>query len=55
MKLANKVKNTLQRFIEGEVNTFETDDGYHKIQIAEPELGHIIINIQEHRTEVKAH
>lgn len=55
MKLENKVKNALRKFIAQEANAYEQDDGYHKIQIAEPEFGHIIINIEEHRTEVKTH
>lgn len=55
MKLSNKVKNALQRFTEGEVNEHTEDDGYHRISITESEFGHIIVDIQEHRTEVKAH
>lgn len=55
MKLSNKVKNALQKFIEGEVNEYKQDDGYHKINITEPEFGHIIVNIEEHKTEVKTH
>jgi hypothetical protein len=54
MKLGNKVKNALAKFIEGEVNEYNKDDGYHKINITEPEFGHIVIDIEEHRTEVTA-
>ena len=52
MKLANKVKNALQKFMESELDMWEKDDGYHKINICEPEFGHIVIDIKEHRTEV---
>lgn len=55
MKLSNKVKNALQKFIEGEVNEFKRNDGYHEINITEPDFGHIVIDVKEHRTEVKAH
>lgn len=55
MKLSNKVKNALQKFIEGEVNEHRSDDGYHGITITELDFGHIIIDIKEHGTEVKAH
>lgn len=54
MKLENKVKNALRKFIAQETDTYEQDDGYHRIQIAEPELGHIIINVEEHGTGVIA-
>ena len=54
MKLGNKVKNALQKFIEGEVNEYNKDDGYHKIQISELEFGHIVIDIQEHKKGVTA-
>jgi len=52
MKLSNKVKNALQKFIEGEVNEYKSNDGYHKINITELDFGHIVIDIEEHRTEV---
>ena len=60
MKLSNKVKNALQKFIESEVKDYKQDDGYHKITISEVDLGYIVIDIEEHRaeehrTEVKAH
>ena len=55
MKLANKVKNMLVKFAESELDVWEKDDGYHKINISEPDFGHIIIDVIEHRTEVKAH
>jgi hypothetical protein len=53
MKLENKVKNALRKFIAQETDTYDQDDGYHKIQMAEPEFGHIIINIKEYGMEVK--
>lgn len=54
MKLGNKVKNMLRKFMESELDVWEKDDGYHKINITEPDFGHIIIDIKEHKTEVKA-
>lgn len=58
MKLSNKVKNALQKFVEGKVDVmgrYEEDDGYHDISICELDFGHIVIDIKEHRMEVKAH
>jgi hypothetical protein len=55
MKLSNKVKNALTRFIDKQRAEHEENDGYHKINITEPEFGHIIIDITERRTEVKAY
>ena len=52
MKLGNKIKNALAKFVEGEVNEYNKDDGYHKINITEPEFGHIVVDIREHGTEV---
>ena len=47
MKLTNKVKNALMRFMEGEMSESTENDGYHKINITEPEFGHIVIDIIE--------
>lgn len=52
MKLSNKVKNALTRFIDKQRAEHEENDGYHKINITEPEFGHIIVDIKEHGTEV---
>jgi len=54
MKLENKVKNALRKFIAQETDEYEQDDGYHKIQISELEFGHIVIDIQEHKKGVTA-
>ena len=53
MKLANKVKNMLIKFAESELDVWEKDDGYHKINITEPEFGHIVVDIKEHGAEVR--
>ena len=53
MKLSNKVKNALTRFIDKERAEHEENDGYHRIDITEPEFGHIVIDIKELGTEVK--
>ena len=45
MKLSNKVKNALTRFIDKERAEHEENDGYHRIDITEPEFGHIVIDI----------
>lgn len=58
MKLSNKVKNALRKFLDGKVDVmgrYESDDGYHQICIEEKAFGHISIEIDEHKTEVKAH
>ena len=52
MKLENKVKNAIRKFIAQETTDYEQDDGYHKIEIAEHDFGHIVIDITEHKTEV---
>jgi len=54
MKLENKVKNALAKFIAYQKAEYERDDGYHKINITEPDFGHIIIDIKEHKAEVSA-
>lgn len=52
MKLGNKVKNAVRKFIAQETANYEQDDGYHKIEIAELDFGHIVIDVMEHKTEV---
>ena len=52
MKLENKVKNAMRKYIARGAE-YREDDGYHKIVVTEPEFGHIIIDIQEHRMGVK--
>jgi len=57
MKLENKVKNALRKFIDGKVDVmgrYESDDGRHQICIEEMDFGHITIDIKEHKTEVTA-
>lgn len=57
MKLENKVKSALRKFLDGKVDVmgrYEKDDGRHLICIEELALGHIVINIEEHKTEVVA-
>jgi len=53
MKLENKVKNALRKFIDREDTEYKQDDGYHKINITEPEFGHIVVDIKEHGAEVR--
>ena len=55
MKLEDKVKNALRKFIDGKVDVigrYEQDDGHHLICVEEHELGHITIEIEERKREV---
>lgn len=55
MKLENKVKNALRKFIDGKVDVmgrYESDDGQHQICIEEMDFGHIVVDIKEHKMEV---
>ena len=52
MKLEEKVKHAVEHFILQQHAEYEEDDGHHKINVTEPEFGHIIVDIIEHKTEV---
>lgn len=57
MKLENKVKNSLRKFIDGKVDVmgrYKQDDGYHSICVEEMDFGHIVIDVKEHRMGVTA-
>ena len=54
MKLEEKVKDALKKFIQGETDVmgrYEEDDGHHLICVEEHKLGHITIEIEERRIE----
>ena len=52
MELSEKVRNALSRFVDGRMSQSIVNDDHHMIDISEPEFGHIIIDIKEHKTEV---
>lgn len=52
MELENKVKHAMEHFILQQNAEYEQNDEHHKINITEPEFGHIIIDIKEHKMEV---
>ena len=55
MKLEDKVKDALRKFIDGKVDVmgrYESDDGQHRICIEELDFGHIVIDIVEHKMGV---